>query len=109
MNRKKIIGLLLFSVFFLVIISPAFSQEELDDSSWEKGRLTAVGKDFIKVDGVSYHVSPDVVITGLHGNSLGSDLKKLREADEIMFRLLKETEDEDIEDIIEIRILRLTS
>lgn len=102
MNRKKIFGLIILCVFFMAIVLPVFSEEKPDGKDWEKGRITATGKDFIKVDGKRYHVSSDVVITGEHGDDLGSDLKNLRGADEIMFRLSNDN-------IIEIRILRLTS
>lgn len=102
MNRKKILGLIIFCIFFMAIILPVFAQEKPDDKDWEKGRITAVGKDFIKIDKKRYNVSQDVKITGEHGDDLGSDLKNLRGADEIMFRLSNDN-------IIEIRILRLTS
>ena len=103
MRKKEIFGLLLFCLLFLMAVSPASSEEKSDYKDWKKGHLTAIGKGFIKVDGVRYDVSPDVVITGKHGNDLGSDLKNLRGADEIMFRILLN------ENIVEIRVIELTS
>lgn len=102
MNKKRTIGFLFCIIFFLALISPAFSQEKLD-SGWKKGRVTAIGKDFIRVDGVRYPVSPNVVIKGVYGDLLGPNLKKLRDVDLIMFRTAIKG------DIVEIRIVRLTS
>jgi len=109
MNRKRTLGLITFCVFLLAVSLPVFAQEEPDYENWEKGRITAIGKDFIKIDGEHYDVSPDVKITGEHGDNLGSDLKKLRGADEIMFRLSNDPRLSNNSIIIEIRILRLTS
>src|SRR4030066_486900 len=102
MDRKKILGLIIFCVFFMAIILPVFAQEKPDDKDWEKGRITAIGKDFIKIDGVRHNVSPDVIITGINDESLGSDMQYLRTVDEIEFKLKKDI-------IIEIRVMRLTS
>lgn len=102
MNRKKILGLIMFCVFLMTTVLPVFAQEKPDDKDWEKGRITAIGKDFIKIDGKHYSVSPDVIITGINDESLGSDMQYLRTVDEIEFKLKKDI-------IIEIRVMRLTS
>ena len=102
MDRKKIFGLIIFCIFLTATVLPIFAQEKPDDKDWEKGRITAIGKDFIKVDGVRYNVSPDVVITGINDESLVSDMQYLRTVDEIEFKLKKDI-------IIEIRVMRLTS
>ena len=102
MDKRKILGLIIFCIFFMAVVLPVFSEEKPDDKDWEKGRITAIGKDFIKIDGVRYSVSPDVIITGINDESLGSDMQYLRTVDEIEFKLKKDI-------IIEIRVMRLTS
>ena len=102
MDKRKILGLIILCTFLMATVLPVFSEEKPDDKDWEKGRITAIGKDFIKVDGVRYNVSPDVVITGINDESLVSDMQYLRTVDEIEFKLKKDI-------IIEIRVMRLTS
>ncbi len=99
MKNKKLIGLLVIG-FILIMFQDVFSQSQNED--WKKGHLTEIGKDFIKVDGKRYNVSPKVIITGKQGDDLGSELKKLIDADEVTFKMLNDI-------IIEIRVLRLTS
>ncbi len=102
MDKRKILGLIILCTFLMATVLPVFSEEKPDGKDWEKGRITAIGKDFIKVDGVRYNVSPDVIITGINDESLGSDIQYLRTVDEIEFKLKKDI-------IIEIRVMRLTS
>ena len=102
MDKRKILGLIILCTFLMATVLPVFSEEKPDGKDWEKGRITAIGKDFIKVDGVRYNVSPDVVITGINDESLVSDMQYLRTVDEIEFKLKKDI-------IIEIRVMRLTS
>ena len=104
MNKNiKIILLLLLALF---IISPVYSQNEPDEKIiWKMGHITESGKDFIKIDGTRYMISPDVKITGIHGDSQTYNPKHFSIVDKIMFRV----SEKDAKLIIEIRILSLTS
>jgi hypothetical protein len=73
-ERKKAVCAILFITFILIyIILPnmSLSQEKKPDSEgWIQGHVTALGKDWISVEGTKYQFDLLLTITDSDGNTL---------------------------------------
>lgn len=95
---RKIITILFIGVFLFSVVVPVFSGT-LHGNEWKKGKVTSVDKYSVGIDGWRHRVSDSVVIKDTSGEILPKDLKVLKGADEILYRM-KEGK------IVEIKIFK---
>lgn len=95
---KKVVSIVIMSTILLALALPVFAKSAGKDE-WKKGTVTSVDANSVGIGGRRHYVSDSVVIRDISDEVMTKDLRVLKGADEILYKINKG-------EITEIKIFR---